>query len=101
MSSSPMLRSEISRRDRLSTVFWRIEAIQGQCAFHHDHVRACLPVKSGSASTRAIRESYGLQVPQLVAEHVPQEEPSPTRVDAPSPLLEKEAKEENIRLALL
>jgi len=36
-----------------------------------------------------------------MAEHVPQEEPPPSGVDVPSVLLEKEAKEENIRLASL
>jgi hypothetical protein len=41
------------------------------------------------------------QLVQLVAEHEPQEEFPPIGVDGPSPLLEKEAKEENIRLAPL
>jgi hypothetical protein len=36
-----------------------------------------------------------------VVEHVLQEEPPPIGVDVPSLLLEKEAKEENIRLAPL
>ena len=41
------------------------------------------------------------QVLQLVAEHVPQDELPPIGVDGPSLLLEKDAKEENIRLAQL
>jgi len=40
-------------------------------------------------------------VSQLVAEHELQEELPPTGVDGPSLLLEKEAKEENIRFAPL
>jgi hypothetical protein len=40
------------------------------------------------------------QLVQLVAEHELQEELPPIGVDAPSPLLEKEEKQENIRLAL-
>jgi hypothetical protein len=40
------------------------------------------------------------QLVQLAAEHELQEEFPPTGVDTPSPLLEKEEKEENIRLAL-
>jgi hypothetical protein len=40
-------------------------------------------------------------VSQLVAEHELQEELPPIGVDGPSLLLEKEAKEENIRFALL
>jgi hypothetical protein len=44
---------------------------------------------------------YIWQVSQLVAEHELQEELPPIGVDGPSLLLEKEAKEENIRLAPL
>jgi len=45
--------------------------------------------------------SYIWQLEQLAAEHELQEELPPIGVDGPSPLLEKEAKEENIRLAPL
>jgi hypothetical protein len=41
---------------------------------------------------------YMWQLVQLVAEHEPQEELPPIGADAPSLLLEKEEKEENIRL---
>lgn len=41
------------------------------------------------------------QLVQLVAEHEPQEELPPIGVDSPSPLFEKDEKEDNIRLALL
>jgi len=41
------------------------------------------------------------QLVQLVAEHELQEEPPPIGADVPSLLLEKEAQEENIRLAPL
>jgi hypothetical protein len=54
----------------------------------------------GEQSKRALRPTYGLQVLQLVAEHVAQELPPATGVDTPSALLEKEAKDENIRFAL-
>jgi hypothetical protein len=47
-----------------------------------------------------VRGSYIWQLEQLVAEHELQEEDPPIGVDGPSPLLEKEEKEENIRLAL-
>jgi hypothetical protein len=47
------------------------------------------------------RGSYIWQVAQLVAEHELQEELPPMGVDGPSLFLEKEAKEENIRLAPL
>jgi len=40
------------------------------------------------------------QLAQLGAEHDPQEELPPTGVDTPSLLLEKEEKQDNIRLAL-
>ena len=43
---------------------------------------------------------YIWQLEQLVAEHEPQEELPPIGVDAPSPLLEKDEKQENTRLAL-
>jgi hypothetical protein len=46
------------------------------------------------------RGSYIWQLEQLVAEHELQEEVPPIGVDGPSPLLEKDEKEENIRLAL-
>jgi hypothetical protein len=42
-----------------------------------------------------------LQVAQLVAEHELQEELPPIGADVPSPLLEKDEKDENIRLAPL
>jgi hypothetical protein len=45
--------------------------------------------------------SYIWQVSQLVAEHELQEELPPIGVDGPSLLLEKEAKEDNIRFAPL
>jgi hypothetical protein len=45
--------------------------------------------------------SYIWQVPQLVAEHEPQEELPPIGEGSPSPLLEKDAQAENIRLAPL
>jgi len=45
--------------------------------------------------------SYIWQVSQLVAEHELQEELPPIGVDGPALLLEKEAKEENIRFAPL
>jgi len=45
--------------------------------------------------------SYIWQVSQLVAEHELQEELPPMGVDGPSLLLEKEAKEDNIRFAPL
>jgi hypothetical protein len=48
-----------------------------------------------------LRGSYIWQLAQLVAEHELQEELPPIGVDGPSLLLEKEAKEENIRLAPL
>ncbi|MDH4299810.1 MAG: hypothetical protein OEV54_04140 [Dehalococcoidia bacterium] len=41
------------------------------------------------------------QLVQLVAEHEPQEELPPIGADNPSPLFEKDEKEDNIRLALL
>jgi len=47
------------------------------------------------------RGRYPWQVSQLIAEHVLQGEPPPIGVDTPSALLEKEAKEESIRWALL
>jgi len=47
------------------------------------------------------RGSYIWQVSQLVAEHELQEELPPIGVGGPSLLLEKEAKEENIRLTPL
>jgi hypothetical protein len=47
------------------------------------------------------QRSYIWQVPQLVVEHALQGELPPIGVDVPSLLLEKEAKEENIRLAPL
>jgi len=40
------------------------------------------------------------QLAQLVAEHEPQEELPPIGLDTPSPLLEKEEKQDNTRLAL-
>ncbi len=48
-----------------------------------------------------LRGSYIWQVLQLVAEHELQEELPPIGVDGPSLLLEKEAQEENTRLAPL
>ena len=43
---------------------------------------------------------YTWQLEQLVEEQELQEEAPPIGVDSPSPLLEKEEKEESIRLAL-
>ena len=43
--------------------------------------------------------SYVWQLVQLVAEHEPQEELPPIGLEVPSLLLEKEAQEENTRLA--
>jgi len=48
-----------------------------------------------------IQESYIWQASQLVAEHELQEKVPPIGLDTPSVFLEKEAKEENIRSALL
>jgi len=48
-----------------------------------------------------LRGSYIWQLEQLVAEHELQEELPPIGVDGPSLLLEKEEKEESIRLAPL
>jgi hypothetical protein len=45
-----------------------------------------------------VGRGYMWQLVQLVAEHEPQEELPPIGADAPSLLLEKEEKEENIRL---
>jgi len=42
-----------------------------------------------------------VQESQLVAEHELQEEPPPIGVDSPSSLLEKEAKQDNMRSAPL
>jgi len=49
----------------------------------------------------SLKGGYIWQVSQLVAEHELQDELSPIGVDGPSLPLEKEAKEENIRFALL
>lgn len=54
----------------------------------------------GSFAVSHIR-SYVWQVAQLVAEHEPQEELPPIGLDGPSLFLEKQAKEDNIRSALL
>ena len=48
-----------------------------------------------------VRGHYVAQVSQLVAEHAPQGELPPTGLDTPSVPLEKQAKGENTRLALL
>jgi len=60
-------------------------------------------VRSGHSQERypGKQDNYVLHVLQLVAEHVPQDALPPMGADTPSPLLEKEAKDDSILLLLL
>ena len=59
-------------------------------------------VRPGHSQGRYLgkQDNYVLQVLQLVAEHVPQDALPPMGADTPSPLLEKEAKDDSILLLL-
>jgi len=59
-------------------------------------------VRPGHSQGRHLgkQDNYVLQVLQLVAEHVPQDALPPMGADTPSPLLEKEAKDDSILLLL-
>lgn len=78
-----------------SKILWDINCLS------NNYVQACFPVQRGLAIRPPIQESYVWQVSQLVAEHESQEGLPPIWVDIPSVSLEKEAKEENIRVAPL
>jgi len=67
----------------------------------NSYVQVCFSAWKKFAIRLFIQESYISQVAQLVAEHELQEELPPIGLDTPSVFLEKEAKEENIRSALL
>lgn len=61
----------------------------------------CGPFGTFTGKIPCKQDNYVLQVLQLVAEHVPQDALPPMGADTPSPLLEKEAKDDSILLLLL
>ena len=81
---------------RHGDISFRAEANPG------DHLSATWgPFGAFTGKIPCEQDSYVLHVLQLVAEHVPQDALPPMGADTPSPLLEKEAKDDSILLLLL